>query len=334
MVSNKEFVGYKFNDWEVIDWVISEKKEVEWICRCKCGRIKQHKVDNIKNGRSRMCKECAINKRRKPKEESKPRILKIRFNNHLNWTEDNTFIGTYAEFLEECKRRREREKEERKKRIKEELESYIGQKYGRLTVIEVLKEKKGDMRWRCKCDCGNEYTNKSKYIKNGRFISCGCISKELQENAIVHKRVYGVYCSMIDRCYNPKNANYKNYGGRGIKICDEWRENSRKFIEWAENNGYDERAEFGKCTIDRIDVNGNYEPSNCRWVDMKVQANNKREYKNAKKYLIYGKEMKLKEIKEEYGISPQLYEYRISRGMSNEEAIEIERKLGKRYDRR
>ena len=96
MISNKSFIGERFNDWEVIDWVIGERKEVEWICRCKCGNIKQQKVDNIER----------IEGERK---------IKIRYNNRLNWTKENTFEGTYKEYLEECRKRRE-EKEGGKNR--------------------------------------------------------------------------------------------------------------------------------------------------------------------------------------------------------------------------
>ena len=107
MISNKSFIGERFNDWEVIDWVIGERKEVEWICRCKCGNIKQQKVDNIKNGRSKMCKECASKARRKKERIEGEKKIKIRYNNRLNWTKENTFEGTYKEYLEECRKRRE-----------------------------------------------------------------------------------------------------------------------------------------------------------------------------------------------------------------------------------
>ena len=83
---------------------------------------------------------------------------------------------------------------------------------------------------------------------------------------------------MLQRCENPNSKAFKDYGGRGIKVCQEWHE-IENFCKWAYNNCYDENAERGECTIDRIDVNGNYEPSNCRWVDMKTQSNNKRNTK-------------------------------------------------------
>lgn len=333
MKSNKDYVGEKFNDWEIIGWTMGErKKEIEWICKCKCGKIKQQKVDNIKNGRSKMCKECSAKARKK---EKKPKIIKIRYNKNDKWTEENTFIGTYGEYLEECKKRKKEKEIKKKEKEKEEREKYIRKKFGRLEIKEVIKPEKGDTKWICKCDCGNEYIGKAKYIKNGYIKSCGCIAKEIKANGVVHKRIYGIWSSMIDRCYNPNNKNYKNYGGRGIIICDEWKNNVREFIKWAYENGYDENAKFLECTIDRIDVNGNYEPSNCRWVDIKEQAKNRRRSgRIAKKYNINGEEMTLKEIEKEYGISEQLFYYRKKRGLSNEECIRTEKKPGIKYTKR
>ena len=88
------------------------------------------------------------------------------------------------------------------------------------------------------------------------------------------ERLYNVYLGMRHRCYDPKIKNYRLYGGRGIKICDEWLNDYSVFREWAYANGYDENAPRGKCTIDRIDNNGDYTPQNCRWVDMKTQRKN------------------------------------------------------------
>ena len=85
---------------------------------------------------------------------------------------------------------------------------------------------------------------------------------------------------MKARCQNPKTEQYHNYGDRGIKVCQEWQK-YELFRDWAMSHGYDPNASFGQCTIDRIDVDGNYEPSNCRWVDLKTQANNKRTKKTA-----------------------------------------------------
>ena len=94
-----------------------------------------------------------------------------------------------------------------------------------------------------------------------------------------HSRLYSIWNAMRQRCYNPKKQGYKYYGGRGICVCEEWRNNFSAFAEWALNNGYIEDAESYKCTIDRIDYNKDYSPENCRFVDMRVQNSNKRKYK-------------------------------------------------------
>ena len=152
----------------------------------------------------------------------------------------------------------------------------IGQKYGRLTVIERYKNSKNNrVQWKCKCDCGNYKIVTSSDLRSNKIKSCGCLRKEkaiilgkntnLKHN-MTHTRIYRIWISMRNRCYYKKNIAYKNYGKRGIKVCKEWKDDFMNFYNWAINNGYKDDL-----TIDRIDVNGNYEPNNCRWVDMKQQ---------------------------------------------------------------
>lgn len=159
-----------------------------------------------------------------------------------------------------------------------------GQRFGCLVAVEIDHRLGSRAIWKCKCDCGNTTFVSVSNLRNGHTQSCGCLQISRTSDAMRthgHKgkrsvnRLYPVWRAMKQRCLLPSSKAYKYYGGRGITVCDEWLEYDN-FMRWAYSHGYDPNAKRGKCTIDRIDVNGNYEPSNCRFVDMAVQNNNKR----------------------------------------------------------
>ena len=150
------------------------------------------------------------------------------------------------------------------------IKDLTGQKFGKLTVIKCVgKNKQHNLLWLCQCECGNLKVTSSSNLIREHTKSCGCLQHTrtiTKEEDKLAKVLYGIR----ERCNNPNHKEYKNYGGRGIKVCEEW-DNLNNFREWALNSGYREGL-----TIDRINVNGNYEPNNCRWVSMKVQQNNRR----------------------------------------------------------
>lgn len=160
-----------------------------------------------------------------------------------------------------------------------------GQRFGNLTAIKRVGTQKSDgsSLWLCKCDCGNEKVISSASLRYGSSKSCGCSRlKHLVErppkrtHGESHTRLYYVWCGMRQRCSDPHNIHYSLYGGRGIRVCKEWQTSFEVFRDWALATGYDVNAPRGQCTIDRIDPDGNYCPENCRWVDAKAQALNKR----------------------------------------------------------
>lgn len=211
--------------------------------------------------------------------------------------------------------------------MKLDVNDIVGKKFGRLTVLRfdhkepsILKNgtKNGfKYYYLCKCDCGNTAIVRRGELKT--TVSCGCYRKErayetnFKEDKYTNLRIYKIFQKMKQRCYNKNSTYYKNYGGRGIKICTEWLNNFQLFYDWAINNGYNDIL-----TIDRINVNGNYEPSNCRWVDMKTQSNNKRN-----NHLIFykGNNYTLSEISKIVGIKQSTIRARLKKGWSVEKAL-------------
>lgn len=156
------------------------------------------------------------------------------------------------------------------------------QKLGRITIERLELEKDGNQLSTYaygKCDCGKDYKGRLKHLKSGKVISCGCHKSEMASKTCIAKntthnmagsKLYSTWNGIKGRCLYPSSLHYRNYGGRGVKICDEWMIFDN-FEKWANSNGYKSGL-----VLDRINVDGNYEPSNCRWVTIKENSNNKR----------------------------------------------------------
>ncbi len=151
------------------------------------------------------------------------------------------------------------------------LKDLIGKKFGKLTVIKRAEnDKRGNARWLCKCDCGNEIITLGYPLTKGITKACGCLKGNKNRHGFYKHRLYHIWSNICQRCSNPHNIGYKIYGARGITVCNEWKNDFMNFYNWSMENGYRDDL-----TIDRINVNGNYEPNNCRWVDYKSQARNR-----------------------------------------------------------
>lgn len=160
------------------------------------------------------------------------------------------------------------------------MKDLSGMIFGRLKVLHLSYKKKSHYYYACRCECGNIKVVRSDQLTRGIAKSCGCLQREIAESTMAQTMrkhgmnkhpLIGVLNAIKQRCYNPKCKQYAYYGARGIGICNEWKTNCQAFIYWAIANGYKDGL-----TIDRIDVNSDYAPSNCRFVSMKDQNRNKR----------------------------------------------------------
>lgn len=282
-------LGKKFGRLTVIAFAERRGGRLYWECECECGARKVIDGASLRSGNTKSCgclqKESAtqnIKGRRKPVEDISGR----RFGRltAVKWCG-----GSYWECLCDCGKTcvssaslLKRGKTKSCGCLAKEVQRQIGrnsrgrkssrfidltgQRFGLLSVINRAENGKGGVtRWHCLCDCGRETTTSAAHLRSGHSRSCGCLGlKHATEAKIKHgdtgKSLYVVFHAMHNRCEKPNVKEFKWYGAKGVKVCDDWSEYT-KFRDWAYENGYKEGL-----SIDRIDPDGNYEPTNCRWI--------------------------------------------------------------------
>ena len=215
----------------------------------------------------------------------------------------------------------------KKQTLKVDLSEYIGKRNNKLTVVGLCEKKDSDKHYYldCLCDCGNHTKATFYQFKSGNKKSCGCllkISPNRKDGRSKHK-LYSIWFQMISRCENPNNKKYKNYGNRGISVCEEWHD-FWKFVEWSDSIG----GKPDGYSLDRINNDGNYCPENCRWADSKTQSLNK----TTNRIITFNNESKtLHEWALNLGISDQSLSKRIANGWNLEKALRLPSQKGNQY---
>lgn len=204
------------------------------------------------------------------------------------------------------------------------IRNISGQKFGRLTAQYISgrqrrKDGKTKIIWHCICDCGNEVDLAAERLVNGNTKSCGCYNRDPEskkattKHGLSNTRLFTIWQGMKQRCYYKKHVSYDHYGGRGIQLCEAWKDDFKAFYDWAMMNGYKDNL-----TIDRIDVNGNYCPENCRWIPAEQQYFNRTD----NRLLTMGNVTKtITEWSLQYSIDRETVSSRLKLGWSVERAL-------------
>lgn len=192
-----------------------------------------------------------------------------------------------------------------------------GQRFGRLAVLQRGPNKGGNVRWHCACDCGMRCVAYGSALRNGLQASCGCLRSEVSAARATHGMsgtpIYLVWQAMLNRCYRTKQASYRNYGARGIRVCAEW----HRFAAFYADMGPGYRPGL---SIDRIDTDGHYAAENCRWADRRTQANNRR---NNRRVVVNGQAVTATEAARAHGLSPNVVAQRLLRGWPDGAAVAL-----------
>ena len=325
--ATRNLLGQRFGKLEVIefDGYKKDKKgnsKSYWICKCDCGTIKSIASIDLLQGKTSSCGCKKTDGAKRVIDVSGEKFGKLTVLEMLPSKNKKTNCRCLCDCGNEvivnswqlrkgktkscgCLKRQEGSR----------LEDLTGKKIGKLQPIKYIGKTNKKTRWLCRCDCGNEIIAYATNLKSGHAISCGCVVSTM--NGLSTKRIYRIYKGMISRCYNKSDKrNYSKYGERGIKVCQEWQgENGLfNFIDWSYNNGYSDDL-----SIDRIDPNGNYEPSNCRWADNITQANNKT---NNIKLTYKGITKTVPQWSREVGLSVSNIRSRIKLGWTVEQILE------------
>ena len=348
-INYEDMVGRKFGKLTVLGFFKKDvptknrpnQKIVYFKCECECGNIKEIMAKSVLNGDTKSCgclKRDVDEKHIKMigKKFGKLTVLEAYKKSHPEKNNPNV-KRCFFKCLCECGNTKEIMANSvirgeikscgcLNKEIDKKYIDSIGVKFNKLTIREIFrKEIKKNNKVKtvvfanCVCECGNIKEIRAINVISGATKSCGCLHGE--NHGETRTRMHRIWGLMKDRCLNENNQNYNDYGGRGIDICNEWKKSYLSFKDWALNNGYSDEL-----TLDRIDFDGNYEPSNCRWVTISEQQNNKR----SNIYITHNGETKtLSQWCNIYGANRETIKRRLAKGLTFEQAFD--KNLGKYF---